>query len=129
MVTEDLIRALELERASGVLTRRWLDEGGRESAVFDILERHARQDDDHGQALWQFLVDQGVAPPETQPVESPCDYPTALIDLKQELLDVYDRLSPALPMQQQMEIGRIREEDDDQRALLRVYFLPEEHCH
>lgn len=129
MTTEDLIRALELERASGVLTRRWLDEGGRESAVFDILERHAREDDHHGQALWQLLVDQGVAPPETQQVESPGDYPTALIGLKEELLGVYERLSPELPLKQQMEIGRIREEDDDQRALLRVYFLPEEHSH
>lgn len=124
MNVDELVRALDLERASGVLTRRWLDDGGRESPVFDILERHAQEDDQHGQALWQMLVDRGVAPPQTQPVESPNNYPATLISLKEELLTLYDRLAPKLTDKEQRALGPIRLEDDDQRALLSVYFPP-----
>lgn len=124
-VSEDLIRALDLERASGVLTRRWRDTDGAESAVYDILERHAAEDDRHGQTLWELLVDRGVAPPETQGIETPEDFPETLIALKEELVGLYDRTIPALQGRERKTLQRLRDEDDNQRALLSVYFPSE----
>ena len=121
-VTDDLIRALELERTSGMLSRRWLDEGGYDSPVYDILERHAAEDDRHGQAVWNLLVDRGVAPPETSEVATPDDFPGTLIGLKEELLGLYDRVMPDLSGRERKAVQRVRAEDDDQRALLTVYF-------
>ena len=119
---EDLIRALELERTAGMLTRRWLDAGGSESAVYDILERHAVEDERHGQALWDLLVGRGVAPPETHGIETPADYPEALIGLKETLVDLYDRAIPEVSGRDRKALQRLRDEDDNQRALLNVYF-------
>ena len=124
---DDLTRALELERASGMLSRRWLDAGGSESAVYDILERHAVEDDRHGQTLWDLLVDRGVAPPETHGIETPEDFPETLISLKEELVGLYDRTIPALTGRNRKALQRLRDEDDNQRALLSVYFPPEGH--
>ncbi len=121
-VEDDLVHALELERISGILDRRWLDEGGRGSAVYDILERHAVEDDRHAQTLWELLVDRGIAPPETPEVETPEDFPEALITTKQELVDLYDRTIPAVSGRERKALQRLRTEDDDQRALLLVYF-------
>lgn len=122
VVTEELIRALELERASGVLARRWLDAGGRERAVYDILERQVIANDRHGQTLWDLLVDRGVAPPEAPEVETPEDYPEAMIRLKKDLIGLYDRVAGAVSGRERRAIQRLRDEDDDQRALLSVYF-------
>jgi len=123
-VTDDLIRALELERTSGMLSRRWLDEGGYDSPVYDILERHAVEDDRHAQTVWNLLVDRGVAPPETSEVETPEDFPATLIGLKEELLDLYDRVMPDVSARERKSLQEVRAEDDDQRALLTLYFPP-----
>ncbi|GEM_PF-2387221 len=123
-----LLRALELERTSGMLTKRWLDAGGRESPVYDILERHAAEDENHGQSLWDLLVDRGIAPPETPEVETPVDYPQVLISLKEALVDLFDQTGVqgeapgALTGRERQTLKRLRAEDDDQRALLSVYF-------
>lgn len=122
--TDELIRALELERASGLLCRRWLDEGGYDSPVFDILERHAGEDDRHAEAIWNLLVDHGVSPPEIHEVETPSDFASTLISLKEELVSLYDRLIPSLSGRERKLLQQLRAEDDDQRALLTVYFPP-----
>ena len=124
-VSEELIRALDLERASSTLTRRWRDAGGAESAVYDILERHAVEDERHGQTLWDLLVGRGVAPPETHGIETPEDFPETLIALKEELVSLYDRTIPALEGRDRKTVQRLRDEDDNQRALLSVYFPSE----
>lgn len=124
MDVDALLHALNLERVSGQLTRRWLDAGGRESPVYDILERHAVEDDRHAETLWGILVDRGVSPPETHAVESPEDFPQTLISLKEELVTLYDRLLPQLPGRERQAVARVRDDDDDQRALLSVYFPP-----
>ncbi len=121
-VMDDLVRALELERISGQLSRRWLDEGGYDSPVYDILERHAVEDDRHAQAVWNLLVDRGLAPPETREVETPEDFPGTLIGLKEELLTLYDRAMPDVSGRERKTLQQVRTEDDDQRALLTVYF-------
>ncbi|MNK76035.1 hypothetical protein D3C87_955960 [compost metagenome] len=122
---EDLIQALDLERTSSMLTRRWLDAGGDESAVYDILERHVAEDERHGQTLWDLLVSRGVSPPETRGVETPADYPEALIGLKESLVDLYDRAIPEVSGRERKTLQRLRDEDDNQRALLNVYFPQE----
>jgi hypothetical protein len=121
-VDDELIRALELERASGQLSRRWLHEEGSGSPVYDILERHAAEDDRHGQTLWNLLVDRSVAPPETSDVETPEDFPGTLIGMKESLVGLYDRMIPELAGRDRKALERLRTEDDDQRALLSVYF-------
>jgi hypothetical protein len=121
-VDDDLIRALEAERASGQLARRWLDEEGSGSSVYDILERHAVEDDRHAQTLWNLLVDRNVAPPETADVETPEDFPETLIGLKESLVSLYDRMIPEFAGRDRKALERLRTEDDDQRALLIVYF-------
>lgn len=122
---EELIRALDLERASGMLARRWLDVGGADSPVYDILERHAAEDDRHAQTLWDLLVSHGVSPPETHGVETPPSFPEALIALKEELVGLYDRTAPVLDGRDRKTLQRLRDEDDNQRALLNVYFPSE----
>jgi hypothetical protein len=122
LVEDELVHALELERTSGILSRRWLDEGGPGSAVYDILARHAEEDDRHAQTLWGLLVDLGIAPPETPEVETPEDFPEALLLTKEELVALYDRTIPAVSGRERPALQRLRTEDDDQRALLRVYF-------
>jgi hypothetical protein len=122
MVVDELLRALDLERMSGTLSRRWLDTGGRESPVYDILQRHAGEDDRHGQTLWEMLVDRGVAPPDTPEVETPEDFPRTVIALKEELVELYDQVDPSVDTRERGALRRLRAEDDDQRALLKVYF-------
>lgn len=126
VLDDDLIQALDLERTAGMLTRRWLDAGGNESAVYDILERHAVEDDRHGQSLWDLLVSRGVSPPETHAIETPADYPETLIGLKETLVDLYDRAIPEVSGQARKTLQRLRDEDDNQRALLNVYFPQDE---
>lgn len=122
MAVDLLLRALDLERMSGTLSRRWLDMGGRESPVYDILARHAAEDDRHAQALWEMLVARGEAPPEAPEAETPEDFPQALIALKEELIGLYDHAIPLAQLTERPRLRRLRTEDDDQRALLRVYF-------
>ena len=122
---EELIRALDLERASGMLTRRWLDAGGADSPVYDILERQVAEDERHAQTLWDLLVSHGISPPETRGVETPPNFPEALISLKEELLGLYDRTAPDLAGRDRQTLQRLRDENDNQRALLTVYFPSE----
>lgn len=121
-VDDELVRALELERTSGQLARRWLDEGGSGSPVYDILERHAAEDDRHAQTLWNLLVDRGVAPPETPETATPEDFPATLVGLKESQVTLYDRMIPEFAGRDRKALERLRTEDDDQRALLNVYF-------